>query len=54
MADTFTHFSCLLDVGTAAMAAQAHILDLATGETLARTSTDGWLAIVLAGDDPDA
>lgn len=32
----------------------AHVLDLATGETVDWTSTDGWLAIVLAGDDPDA
>ena len=32
----------------------AHVLDLATGETLDWTSTDGWLATALAGDDPDA
>ncbi len=32
----------------------AHVLDLATGETVDWTSTDGWLATVLAGDDPDA
>ena len=32
----------------------AHVVDLATGETIAWTYTDGWLAEVLAGDDPDA
>jgi len=32
----------------------AHVLDLATGATVAWTYTNGWLAMVLAGDDPDA
>lgn len=32
----------------------AHVLDLATGETLARVYTDGWLASVLDGGDGDA
>lgn len=32
----------------------AHVLDLATGETVARTYTSGWLAGVLDGGDPDA
>ncbi|MDH2091409.1 hypothetical protein CN884_22365 [Ochrobactrum sp. 30A/1000/2015] len=32
----------------------AHVLDLATGETVAWTYTDGWLAEVLSGGDPDA
>ena len=32
----------------------AHALDLATGETIAWIYTDGWLAEVLAGGDPDA
>ena len=32
----------------------AHVLDLATGETVAWTYTDGWLAQVLDGGDPDA
>lgn len=32
----------------------AHVLDLATGETIAWTYTDGWLAAVLAGGDADA
>jgi len=32
----------------------AHVLDLATGETVAWTYTDGWLATVLDGGDPDA
>lgn len=32
----------------------AHVVDLATGVTIDWTSTDGWLASVLAGDDPDA
>ena len=32
----------------------AHVLDLATGETVAWTYTDGWLAEVLDGGDPDA
>jgi hypothetical protein len=32
----------------------AHVLDLATGETIAWTYTDGWLAQVLDGGDPDA
>ena len=31
----------------------AHVLDLATGETVAWTDTDGWLAQVLDGGDPD-
>lgn len=30
-----------------------HVLDLATGETVAWTYTDGWLAQVLDGGDPD-
>ena len=32
----------------------AHVLDLATGETVAWTYTDGWLAEMLDGGDPDA
>ena len=32
----------------------AHVLDLATGETVAWTYTDGWLAEVLDGGDADA
>jgi len=32
----------------------AHVLDLATGETVAWTYTNGWLADVLDGGDPDA
>ena len=32
----------------------AHVLDLATGETVAWTYTDGWLAEVLDGGNPDA
>ena len=32
----------------------AHVLDLATGETVAWTYTHGWLAQVLDGGDPDA
>ena len=32
----------------------AHVLDLATGETVAWTYTGGWLADVLAGGDPDS
>ncbi|MEH3099682.1 hypothetical protein [Sphingomonas adhaesiva] len=32
----------------------AHVLDLATGETVGWTDTDGWLAAVLDGGDPDA
>ena len=32
----------------------AHVLDLATGKTLAWTYTDGWLASVLDGGDGDA
>ncbi len=32
----------------------AHVIDLATGETVAWTYTDGWLAAVLAGEDPPA
>ena len=32
----------------------AHVLDLTTGETVAWTYTDGWLADVLDGGDPDA
>lgn len=32
----------------------AHVLDLATGATIAWTYTHGWLADVLDGDDPDA
>ena len=31
----------------------AHVLDLATGETIAWTSTDRWLARVLDGGGPD-
>ena len=31
-----------------------HVLDLATGETVAWTYTDGWLADVLGGGGPDA
>lgn len=32
----------------------AHVLDLATGETVSWIYTDGWLAEVLHGGDPDA
>ena len=32
----------------------AHVLDLTTGDTVAWTYTDGWLAQVLDGGDPDA
>ncbi len=32
----------------------AHVLDLATGETVAWTDTGGWLATALGGGDPDA
>lgn len=32
----------------------AHMLDLATGETVAWTYTEGWLHQVLDGGDPDA
>jgi hypothetical protein len=32
----------------------AHVLDLGNGETVAWTYTDGWLAQVLDGGDPDA
>ena len=32
----------------------AHVLDLATGETIACTCTESWLASVLAGGDGDA
>ena len=32
----------------------AHVLDLATGETVDWIYTDGWLAEVLDGGDPDA
>ena len=32
----------------------AHALDLATGDTIAWTDTDGWLAQALDGGDPDA
>lgn len=32
----------------------AHVLDLATGKTIAWTNTDGWLAEVLDGGDPYA
>jgi len=32
----------------------AHVLDLATGETVAWTYTDRWLADVLGGGGPDA
>ena len=32
----------------------AHVLDLATGQTVAWTYTDGWLAEVIEGGDPDA
>lgn len=32
----------------------AHALDLVTGEAIAWIYTDGWLAEVLAGGDPDA
>ncbi|MFS8037419.1 hypothetical protein ACI7BZ_10725 [Xanthobacter sp. AM11] len=31
----------------------AHVLDLATGETIAWTYTDGWLDTVLSEGDPD-
>lgn len=32
----------------------AHVLDLATGQTMAWIYTDGWLARTLKGVDPDA
>ena len=32
----------------------AHVLDLATGETVDWISTDGWLSIILDGGDPYA
>jgi len=32
----------------------AHVLDLATGETIASIFTENWLASVLEGDDGDA
>ncbi len=32
----------------------AHVIDLATGETVDWISTDGWLSIVLDGGDPNA
>jgi hypothetical protein len=32
----------------------AHVLDLATGETVDWIDTDGWLAVVLDGGDPHA
>lgn len=32
----------------------AHVLDLATGETVTWTETGGWLTNALDGDDPDA
>ena len=32
----------------------AHVLDLATGETVDWIYTDGWLSIVLEGGDPHA
>jgi hypothetical protein len=32
----------------------AHVLDLATGETVAWTSTNDWLTSVLSGGDGDA
>ncbi len=32
----------------------AHVIDLATGETIAWIYTDGWLDKVLRGGDPDA
>ena len=31
----------------------AHVVDLNTGKTIAWTYTDGWLARVLGGGDPD-
>lgn len=31
----------------------AHVVDLTTGKTIAWTYTDGWLARVLGGGDPD-
>lgn len=31
----------------------AHVIDLTTGDTVAWIYTDGWLAEVLDGDDPD-
>ena len=30
----------------------AHVLDLATGETVDWINTDGWLSIVLEGGNP--
>lgn len=38
----------------AILAAAAHVLDLATGETIGWIYTDGWLASVLDGGDGDA
>ena len=32
----------------------AHVLDLATGETVDWIYTDGWLSTVLDGGDPNA
>lgn len=32
----------------------AHVLDLATGETVDWIYTDGWLSTVLEGGDPHA
>lgn len=31
----------------------AHVLDLATGQTVGWTDTDGWLAAAIAGDSAD-
>jgi len=50
MADYLTHFSCLLDVNGGG----AHVIDLATADTIAWTSTEEWLAMVLDGGLPDA
>ncbi|WP_454622479.1 hypothetical protein [Bradyrhizobium cenepequi] len=41
MADFFTHFSCLLDVGTPKSAARA--LDLGFRKTVTWIATNGWL-----------
>ena len=41
MADFFTHFSCLLDVGTPENAARA--LDLGRRKTVVWIATNGWL-----------
>ena len=46
----FLHFQPRVD----GFGGGAHVLDLATGETVAWTYTDGWLAEVLDGGDPDA